>query len=150
MLQVVLKIVLKILAAALVTEAVTEILVASYYFEAFRKWVGGEKEAALEGKFGLKGYLVWCGYCVSVSVGIGASYLLRIRGALPYLSYFEPLVWGLAVHRCSNLVHEGHARILKRIPLSLFLRSWVTHETAPPPPLPPTPEGASSEEGKPE
>ncbi len=71
---------------------------------------------------------MWCGYCVSVSLGIGASYLFWIDGLyqidprLMWLAPYEPIAWGFAVHRLSNVWHEAISRFLKQIPFSLFLR----------------------------
>lgn len=118
---------LKLVLAVIVVEAVTEILVDSALFAPVRLWIGGTKDEGLDGKFGLKGILVWCGYCVSVSVGIGAAYLLMVRGVylldpvLVWLAPYEPAVWGLVVHRFSNLWHEAIVRFLKRVPFTLFI-----------------------------
>lgn len=118
---------LKLVLAVILIEAVTEILVDSALFSAIRLWIGGTKEEGLDGKYGLKGILVWCGYCVSVSVGIGVSYLLMIRflyqldPALAWIAPFEPVVWGIVAHRFSNLWHEAIVRWLKRVPFSLFI-----------------------------
>jgi hypothetical protein len=123
-------VVLKLAVATIVVEAVTEVFVDSALFESFRKWIGGEREEGLARKYGLKGVLVWCGYCVSVSIGIGTAYLLWIDGIhhldprLARLAPFEPALWGLVVHRLSNLWHETVLRYLKQIPFSLFLRVW--------------------------
>lgn len=129
--------IVKLIVSVIVIEAVTEILVASALFDRLRKWIGGEKADGLEGKFGLKGVLVWCGYCVSVAVGIGIAYLLHLSilakfdPKLSWLTPFEPIVWGIAIHRVSNLWHEAIARFLNRVPLTLFLQSWITHHQAP-------------------
>jgi hypothetical protein len=129
--------IVKLIVSVLVIEAVTEIFVASALFDRLRKWIGGEKQEGLDGKFGLKGVLVWCGYCVSVSVGIGVAYLLRVSylsgldSKLAWLAPFEPIVWGIALHRVSNLWHEALVRFLKRVPLTLFLQAWFTHQQSP-------------------
>lgn len=137
--------ILKIVVALILCEAVTEILVDSALFDRLRKWIGGEKEEGQSGKYGLKGVLVWCGYCVSMWIGVGAAYLLCIRGAVPALGWAEPLVWGVVIHRGSNLWHETIARYLKRIPLSLFFRGWVTREDSPPNATPPPAEQITKE-----
>lgn len=118
---------LKLAFAIVVAEAVTEIFVASALFDRLRKWVGGEKEDGLEGKFGLKGILVWCGYCVSVSMGVAFAFAFEI--GLPFEVKWMPW-WvgvslvGIVVHRFSNLWHEAVGRFLKQTPFSLFLRLW--------------------------
>lgn len=118
---------LKLVLAVIVVEALTEIAVDSALFESFRKWIGGEKVDGLARKYGLKGVLVWCGYCVSVSVGIGAAYLFMVRcvylldPALAWLAPYEPAAWGLVLHRFSNLWHEVIIRFLKRVPFTIFL-----------------------------
>lgn len=139
--------IVKLIVACVLCEAITEILVSSAFFDRLRKWIGGEKDDGLSGKYGLKGVFVWCGYCVSVWTGVGAAYALCIRGALPHLGNFEPLVWGILIHRAANLWHEAATRFLKRVPLSLFFRGWVTREDAPPAPTVPPEEQALSSGG---
>lgn len=120
-------VVLKLVLAVLVIEAVTEILVDSALFAPVRLWIGGTKEDGLDGKFGLKGIFVWCGYCVSVWVGVGMAYFFMVRGiylldpALAWIGPYEPVAWGLVAHRFSNLWHEAIVRFLKRVPFTLFI-----------------------------
>lgn len=116
------------LLAVVLTEAVTEILVASVLTErprAFVRKVFGEES--------LVGYFVGCGYCVSVWLGIGAAYALHLSGAVPSLGLAEPLVWGMAVHRASNLWHEAVARFLGRLPFTVFIRAYHREEPHEPP-----------------
>jgi len=121
-------VILKLAIATVLVEATAEIWVASFLFEKFRAIVKSKSE--------FLGYFVACGYCSSVWFGIGAAYLFQIKGAWPFFGWWEPLVWGIVVHRASNLWHEAIQRFLKRVPFNLFLRSWNTYEDAPKPPTP--------------
>lgn len=116
------------LLAVVLTEALTEILVASVLTERPRVWI--------RKKFGeesLVGYFVGCGYCVSVWLGVGAAYLCHLSGPVAALGLAEPLLWGVAVHRASNLWHEAVARFLGRLPFTLFVRAYHREEPWEPP-----------------
>lgn len=114
--------ILKVLIAIVLTEAIVEISVASFIFEKMRATVTSWSE--FFGKFAT------CGYCQSVWVGVGFAYLFQIKGAWPFLGWYEPIVWGLVVHRGSNLWHEAAQRWLHRVPFSVFFRMWTSKEEA--------------------
>lgn len=100
------------LLAIVVTEAVVEIVVGSELLAPMR--------AGVLARFPRGGILLNCGYCLSVWVGVGASYALGLSAGLG-LGAVEPLVLGIAVHRLSNVVHEALRRFLGRMPLQLVL-----------------------------
>lgn len=95
--------------AVVLTEAAAELLTESRVTDRLRRLPG------------LLGYFFGCGYCASVWLGVGAAYLLRLEGVLTGLGAMEPLLWGLAVHRASNVLHEAISRFLGRVPWALFL-----------------------------
>lgn len=100
------------LLAIVVTEAVVEVLVASELLAPVR--------AVALARFPRAGVLLSCGYCLSVWTGVGAAFALGCSAGLE-LGALEPLVFGLAVHRLSNLWHELLQRFLHRLPLQLVL-----------------------------
>jgi len=112
--------IVQFIMAVVLTEAAAELLTES------------RLTARLRGLPGALGYFFGCGYCASVWIGVGAAYLLRLEGVLEGLGAAEPLLWGVAVHRGSNVLHEGVARFLGRVPLALWLTSHVRHEGAVP------------------
>lgn len=116
---------LRFVLAVVLTEAVTEILTESRLTVRLRELPGAV------------GYLFGCGYCASVWLGVCAAYALGLEGALAPLGAAEPLVWGVAVHRASNVLHEAVSRFLGRVPFGLFLRGHIRHEEAPPSTPPP-------------
>ena len=100
---------LKLLIAVIAVEAVAEILTESRVTDRLRRLPGA------------LGYFFGCGYCASVWLGVGAAYLLRMEGALKGLGAIEPALWGVVVHRASNVLHEGISRFMGRVPWALFL-----------------------------
>ncbi len=100
------------LLAILVTEAVVEIVVDSDLLAPLR--------AAALARFPRGGVLINCGYCLSVWVGVGASYALGLSAGLG-LGALEPLVLGLAVHRLSNVIHEAIRCFLGRVPFQIVI-----------------------------
>ena len=100
---------LNFLLAVIAVEAVAELLTESRLTDHLRRLPGA------------LGYFFGCGYCASVWLGVGAAYLLRLEGVLEGLGAMEPAVWGLVVHRASNVFHEGVSRFLGRVPWALFL-----------------------------
>jgi len=88
-----------IIVALILTEAISEIIVDSYLFSRVRLWLLGPSDDGFVGK------LVSCGYCMSVWVGILMAFLFKLKGAFPYMGECEPIVWGLVLHRASNLGH---------------------------------------------
>ena len=122
---------LKVAAAVLVAEALTEIFVDSALFAPLRHKVGGSKEEGLDGKFGLKGIFVRCGYCISVWSGVPLAFAFEIP--LPFEIKWLPwwagtACMGIVVHRLSNLWHEAISRWFKRLPFSLFIWRRDTKE----------------------
>lgn len=103
---------IRFILAVVITEAMTEIVVESVLLSRLR--AGFTRVPVL-------GYLVSCGYCLSVWLGVGAAYLLRMEGALEGLGAVEPVLWGVVVHRASNVLHEGISRFMGRVPWALFL-----------------------------
>lgn len=100
---------LKFLLAVIAVEAVAEVLTESRLTAALRRLPGA------------MGYFFGCGYCASLWLGVGSAYLLRLEGVLEPLGAMEPAVWGLVVHRASNVLHEAVSRFLGRVPWALFL-----------------------------
>lgn len=100
---------IKLLIAVIIVEALAEILTESRVTDFLRRLPG------------LLGYFFGCGYCASVWLGVGAAYLLRMEGALEGLGAVEPVLWGVVVHRGSNVLHEAISRFMGRVPWALFL-----------------------------
>jgi hypothetical protein len=117
---------IKLIVAVILTEALAEILVASRLFRGFRRWI---KARLPDGN--LLRYFVKCGYCASVWCGVGVAYLLQIDGLVPSLGWGEPLIWGLVIHRASNVLHEGISRFLTRQPFAVFLQGHITQRQEP-------------------
>jgi hypothetical protein len=111
----------RLLIALAVTEAVTEIVVASELFEPVRRVMQ---------RAGKLGALFTCGYCLSVWVGVGVSYLLRIDLGLVHPGV-DPLLVGLVVHRASNVLHELISRLLNRHPFQARVFKTVQRVEAP-------------------
>lgn len=87
--------------AVLLTEITTEIVTSSAIFAKFRAWA---KESEKEPR--LVGVLFSCGYCFSVWMGIFWALIFRLNeGPFKFLGPAEFLIWGLIVHRASNLWH---------------------------------------------
>lgn len=118
----------KIPIAMILVEAVVEICAEGEIFEPLRVWLDGRGEKPRK-----IGVFVRCPYCMSVWAGWGAAYLLGLMGFFQWMGWFEPLLWGLLVHRASNIWHEAVSRYLGRAPLALFLRSWRREEAVPVP-----------------
>lgn len=95
--------------AVVLTEAAAELLTESRVTDCLRRLPG------------LLGYFFGCGYCASVWIGVGSAYLLGLEGVLTGLGAAEPALWGLAVHRASNVLHEAISRFMGRVPWALFL-----------------------------
>lgn len=101
--------IVQFILAVVLTEAVAELLTESRITDRLRRLPGA------------LGYFFGCGYCASVWIGVAAAYLLRLGGVLAGLGAAEPALWGLAVHRASNVLHEAISRFLGRVPWALFL-----------------------------
>lgn len=85
---------LNLFLIAIATEALTEIVVESKLFEPIRLCTRWHK---------------WCGYCASFWFAIG---LWSFRDEL----LAQTLIYGLVIHRLSNVFHEGFIRWFKRTP----------------------------------
>jgi hypothetical protein len=103
--------ILKFVIAVVLVEAVAELLTESRITDGLRRLPGA------------LGYFFGCGYCASVWLGIGAAYGLGLSGALDGLGAVEPLLWGLVIHRTSNVLHEAVSRFMGRVPWMLFIRT---------------------------
>ena len=114
---------LKFLVAVGLVEAVVQIISKADVFEGVRVWLDGKGEEPRK-----IGVFARCGYCQSVWAGWGAAYLLGLMGFFQWMGWFEPLLWGLLIHRASNIWHEAVSRYLGRAPFALFLRSWRREE----------------------
>jgi len=131
---------LKFAGAVAFIEAVVEILVTSFLLEPIRAWLNRpRKKDELDPEQPRKlGVLSRCGYCLSVSLGIGTAILFRIETGLlagwGLPAWVEWVVWGFIVHRFSNIWHERLSRWFHRVPWMITL-----HKTEPPPPPPPPP-----------
>ena len=126
--------VVKIVVAVIIVEAIAEISTEAEIFEGLRGWFDPKPEVGEEDEEPSKmGIFVRCGYCQSVWLGWIVAYVLNLEGIFPWLSWGEPLVWGLLIHRASNIWHETVSRHLARAPLALFLRSWRREEGSPRP-----------------
>lgn len=114
---------LKVVVGVIVCEAITEILVASSLFSKPRELA--------KSKLKLVGELFNCGYCLSVWLGGGVAYLLKVQvtctleitGPLSHLGRFEPLVFGFVMHRLSNWLHE-HFAAKRKINEAQVFRTW--------------------------
>jgi len=120
--------VVKIIVAVILVEAIVEIATTAEIFEGFRGWFDGEGDEPTK-----LGTFARCGYCQSVWAAWMVAYLLNLEGVFTGLAWGEPLVWGLLIHRASNIWHETVSRHLARAPLALFLRSWRREERPPRP-----------------
>lgn len=97
---------LKLIAAIILCEAITEIVVGSSLFSKPRELA--------KSKLKKVGELFNCGYCLSVWMGVGAAYLLKVQvtctveitGPFGHLGKFEPMLFGFVIHRASNWLHE--------------------------------------------
>lgn len=149
--------ILKFAVAVAFLEAVVEILVTSFLLEPIRAWLNRPRkkpqveavaqalldhaEAATEKtEFDPEqprklGVLSRCGYCLSVSFGVGTAILLRIESGLlagwGLPAWVEWVVWGFLVHRFSNIWHEALSRWFHRVPWMVTI-----HKTKPPKPPP--------------
>lgn len=93
---------LLIITAIIITESIVEISVDSVLFYRIKNLFGGKNTNSLRYEF------FNCGYCQSVWVGIGMAFLFSIK---PFnLGPWEPIAWGLLIHRLSNLWHEATNR----------------------------------------
>lgn len=93
-----------LLVALILTEAISEILTNSLIFQPIRDRLLGRDKAHPR----WLGKLFSCGYCMSVWVGIAMAFMFKITGVFPHLGWFEPVLWGLVLHRAANV---GHAVI---------------------------------------
>jgi hypothetical protein len=118
--------VLKFVVAVVLVEAVVQIATEAEIFEGLRAWFDGADEEPSK-----MGVFARCGYCQSVWAGWAVAFVLSMDGMFPWLTWGEPLVWGLVVHRASNIWHEVVSRHQNRVPLTLFMRTW-RHEDPPP------------------
>jgi len=96
-----------LIIALILTEAISEIIVDSMIFSRIRLKLLGPREDRFLGK------LFTCGYCMSVWVGVAMAYLFKIKGAFPYMGDFEPVIWGLILHRASNVTHVFLSFVMK-------------------------------------
>jgi hypothetical protein len=113
-------VIIKLLVAIALVEAVAELWTESDLFERLRVWVRSKND--------FLGYFFDCGYCVSVWLGVGAAYLFQCVGQFDGLGWWEPLLWGLVIHRGSNIWHEIVSRLFARVPFTLFLRGNLRHD----------------------
>jgi hypothetical protein len=98
---------LKLIVAVIATEAVTEILTSTAIFEPIRsRLLGLDKERPK-----WLGMLASCGRCMSVWIGVSAAFLMVLNG--PW--WAQCLVWGVVIHRASNILHAVLSCIEKRV-----------------------------------
>jgi len=103
--------ILKLIVAIVATEAITEIVTSGAIFARLReKLLGKDKENPR-----FMGVLFSCGYCFSVWIAITFAYGLRIHSLLGWHYRLEPLVWGIVIHRASNLWHSLQTLIDKLV-----------------------------------
>jgi hypothetical protein len=102
--------------AVVLCEIITELVVGSALLARWRNKMLGPVEAQPK----LFGILVSCGYCFSVWVGVALACVLRIQGIVPILGIFEPIAFGLIIHRASNVLHVAISFTFK------FLESLVS------------------------
>jgi hypothetical protein len=96
-----------LLVAIIATEAVTEILTSTTVTHPTRMWLlGSNKERPR-----WIGLLANCGRCMSVWIGVAAAFLMMLNG--PW--WAQCLVWGIVIHRASNILHAVLACIEKRV-----------------------------------
>lgn len=117
---------LKFIVAVVIIEAIAEIISDSDIFKRLR---AEDKEWKDKNWFQK---LLSCGYCESVWLGPAVAFLLKMKivagsGLLDWgwatkFWFVEALLWGLVVHRFSNVWHEALRRFFSGAPLRFVLQ----------------------------
>jgi len=93
----------KFLLAIILTEAITEIITKSEIFTPFRKRIFDLGQSNKFFEWFHK--LLDCGYCFSVWSGVFVAILL-LRDTHLVNVWVDPVLFGLCLHRLSNLYHN--------------------------------------------